>query len=274
MQHTKISVITPSFNQAAFIEQTLLSVQQQAYPCVEHIVVDAASNDGTIDILRSYEGKPGWRHLRWISERDGGQSDGINKGMRLASGEIFAYLCADDTYAPGALAFVDQFFREHPAVDLVYGACDFVDAQGRLIRHKKAKHFSLRRLLRNNLIWQATVFFRARAWDSVGEFNSKLQYAMDYEYWLRAASLCQIAAVDHTLACYRFHANSKSASAVPHLAEGYRVACSFGGGGLQSWYLHRVYWPGTSGLKRWLFAKANQLTHRTTTHVSSWSSYE
>jgi len=251
----KFSVITPSYNQASFIEQTLLSVKEQNYCDLEHIVVDGASKDGTVQILQHYASRAGWSHLRWISEPDHGQTAAINKGFRMGSGDIFAYLCADDFYSPAIFSFVNSYFQEHPKVDLIYGHCTFTDVQGKPLRHKKAVPFEHKRLLRGNFIWQPAVFFRALVWKQIGPLNEALHYAMDYEYWLRAARECRIAAIDRHIAFYRFHQDSKSIRREKELLhEAYCVASKFGGGGVYSWYLHHVYWPNTSGLKRRLFS--------------------
>ena len=252
----KISIVTPSFNQARYLEECLLSVKEKNYSNLEHIVVDGASTDGTVGILKQYSELSGWEHLRWISEPDGGQADAINKGLTLATGDILAYLCADDAYAPGAFDFVNDFFRQHPEVDLIYGECHFIDQRGKVVRRKRAPPFHESHLLRRNLILQPTVFFRAEVWHRVGLFSVSLHYAMDYEYWLRASAVCRIVPVERHLAYYRLHADSKTVKAHRKmLREGYDVACQFGGGGLLSWYLFCVYWPSTARLKRWLFSR-------------------
>jgi glycosyltransferase involved in cell wall biosynthesis len=265
-QLPKISIVTPSFNQAAFIEEALRSVKREEYPGIEHIVVDGNSTDSTVEVLTRHGSQRGWEHLRWFSEPDRGQAHAINKGMHCARGEILAYLCSDDAYAPGALAFAGSFFKEHPAVDCIYGDCWFVDENGQVLRKKKAVPFNAARLQRANCIWQPTVFFRRRAWETVGDFNERLHLAMDYEYWLRMARVARIQAVNRHLAIYRWQQSSKTVTQTgEHLREAYSVARSFGGGGIVSWYLHRVYWPYTAGLKRWMFGKWLALSGRPVT---------
>src|SRR5712692_521613 len=122
----KLSVVTPSYNHADFIEDALQSVKGQNYPSVEHIVVDGASTDETCDILRRYSGRPGWEHLRWISEPDKGQSDAINKGFRMSRGDLVAWLNSDDYLLPGSLQAIAQYAAAHPDVDVVYGDSIFV----------------------------------------------------------------------------------------------------------------------------------------------------
>lgn len=251
----KISIVTPSFNQAAFIEEALWSVKRQDYPNVEHIVMDGASTDGTVEILRRYSAQPGWEHLHWISEPDRGQTHAINKGFACATGDILAYLCADDTYQLETFSFVSQYFAKRLDVDIVYGECCFIDERGAFLRRKRPIPFSKRKLLKMNYVWQPTVFLRSVVWRQVGPFNEELHYAMDYEYWLRSLERCRFDAVDRHLANYRWHRNSKTVSQErKQLVEAYQVARRFGGGGLISWYLHHLYWPNTSGLKRFVFS--------------------
>lgn len=250
----KISIVTPSFNQAAFIEEALWSVKRQDYPNVEHIVMDGASTDGSVEILRRYSAQPGWEHLQWTSEPDRGQTHAINKGFARATGDILAYLCSDDVYAPRAFNFVSEFFSRNPEVELIYGECWFLDEAGAVVRRKRPESFSRTLLLRKNCIWQPTVFFRRKVWEAIGPFNEKLNFAMDYEYWLRVASMARIQSVNRHLACYRWQQDSKTVSRErDQLIEAYAVARQFGGGGLVSWYLHHLYWPNTSSLKRWIF---------------------
>src|SRR5215467_1765166 len=117
----KISIVTPSFNHDGFIEEALLSVKKQNYPNLEHIVVDGGSTDGTLEILQRYGSQPGWGHLRWTSEPDHGQSDALNKGFRLAQGDIVGWLNSDDRYRVGCLQKIVQAFSTHSQADVIYG---------------------------------------------------------------------------------------------------------------------------------------------------------
>jgi glycosyltransferase involved in cell wall biosynthesis len=160
----KISIITPSFNQGAFIEETIQSVLSQEYPNLEYMIVDGGSTDDTLDILHKYQDQ-----LTWISEPDRGQVDAINKGLKLASGEVLAYLNSDDLYLPGALRKVGAYFAEHPQAEWLTGYCRNVDGEGQPIRGliRAYKNFWLSRpsyrvLLVLNYIAQARRIFVPR----------------------------------------------------------------------------------------------------------------
>jgi glycosyltransferase involved in cell wall biosynthesis len=257
MQYLRISIVTPSYNQGRFIEQTILSVLNQGYPNFEHIIIDGGSTDDTIEILKRYP------HLKWISEPDKGPANAINKGFNIATGQIFAYLCSDDLYAEGVFNFINSYFQEHLDVDMIYGECYFIDQYNRILRRKKAIPFNRQRLLKYNFIWQPTVFFRAEVFKRVGPFNEELNYAFDYEWWIRASFYCNIRAVPKHIAYYRWHISSKTvAQESRQLQEAYKVARKFGGGGIWSWYLHHIYWPKTGNLKRSLFSLVRRFINR------------
>ena len=202
-----VSIVTPSLNQGQFIEATILSVCNQDYPHIEHLVMDGGSTDGTLDILRQYEDA-----VFWISEPDEGQSDAINKGLRRAHGDILAYLNADDTYTPGAVATAVGCFEANPDVDMVYGDCNIIDEHSRVVEVIRTKDFDLADLLRTNPIPQPTVFFRRRVLDAVGFFDAHLHYAMDYDYWVRVARQHRIRRIPEVLANFRMYRESKSVS--------------------------------------------------------------
>ena len=214
----KISIVTPSFNQGAFIEEALRSVKEQKYPEVEHIVVDGASNDGTVEILKRYAAKPGWDHLRWISEPDAGQSDALNKGFRMATGEIFGWLNSDDRYRSGCLATTAREFAKHRETDVLYGDYTWMDQGGDVQRIRREIDFSRFILFYHRVLYIATVstFFRRRLFDDGNWLDAKLQYAMDYEFFLRlAARGYHFRHVPSLLADFRWHSQNKS-TALPH----------------------------------------------------------
>src|SRR4029079_9681492 len=139
----RVSVITPSFNQARFLDQTMRSVFDQGYPDLDDIVIDGGSTDGSVDILRRYADRLAY----WVSEPDGGQTHAINKGMQRAHGQVLAYLNSDDCYLPGALRAVAAFFDERPEVGLAYGDCQVIGPGGEVLGFLSRREFDLQRMI-------------------------------------------------------------------------------------------------------------------------------
>lgn len=192
-----VSVVTPSLNRGAFIEETILSVKAQSYPQIEHIVIDGGSTDGTLDILRRY------KHLTWVSEPDKGAADAVNKGWRMARGEVVAILPADDTYTPWAVQCAVDCLTECPCVDMVYGDCNVIDAAGRVFKQLKPGEFDLGKLVRSSMIPGPTVFIRKSVLDKVGLFDTNLKLACDYDLWLRIGLNFQLKHIPRVLANFR-----------------------------------------------------------------------
>mgnify|MGYP001086066400 CR=1 FL=1 len=208
----RITIITPSYNQGEFIGQTIESVLGQGYPDLEYIVMDGGSTDDTVDILKRYDGR-----LHWVSERDRGQSHAINKGLRMATGEIVAFLNSDDLYEPGALMKVGSFFASHPDAGWLTGKCRTVDQNGKEIRRGATLYKNLWLRLRSyrvltvmNYISQPATFWRQQVVDTVGQFDEQWQYAMDYDYSLRVGRRFRLWVLDEYLACFRVHSTSKA----------------------------------------------------------------
>ena len=211
-----VSVVTPSLDQGRFIEETILSIKNQTYPRVEHIIIDGGSTDATLDIIRKYEGT---YNMRWLSEPDEGQSDAINKGWRMAKGEILAYLNADDTYMPGAVETAVEFFAGHPDVSMVYGDCNTMNEAGELIGQYPAAAFDLKEILTlRNMIPQPAVFLRRGVLDKVGYLDTDLYMIMDLDFWIRVGLRLKIQYLPRTLANFRRSPTSKS------MAEGYKFS--------------------------------------------------
>ena len=217
----QISVVTPSFNQARYIEETLQSVRNQECPSLEHIVVDGASTDGTVDLLKRYCSMPGWQHLRWISEPDTGQCDALNKGFRMAKGNIIGWLNSDDRYERDCVSKALEALEINQAVDFVYGDYLIIDETGKELILKREIDFDWDIMLCGlNYIAQPNVFFRKRVFETLGYLNDSLHYVMDYEFWLRAASHgFRFQHIPSPFAACRWHLDAKTVSRNPHIYE-------------------------------------------------------
>lgn len=213
--YPRISLITPSLNQGKFIEATIQSILSQNYPNLEYIVMDGGSSDNTLEVLKRYSSQ-----LKWISEKDNGQTSAINKGLRMANGEIAAYLNADDLLLPGTLFKVAHIFMEHPEAMWVTGQCRIIDENNQEVRRliTAYKNFWLWfgqrfALLMTDYISQPSTFWRARALNDFGYPDENLHYAMDYEYWLRLYSKYPPLFIPEYLSMFRIHHQSKNANA-------------------------------------------------------------
>jgi glycosyltransferase involved in cell wall biosynthesis len=202
-----ISIVTPSYNQVQYIEETIRSVLLQDRPQIEYLIVDGGSLDGTVDIIKKYEDKLTW----WTSETDRGQTDAINKGFARAKGEIFAWLNSDDTYEPGAVTAAVRYLQEHPKIGMVYGDCNYINAAGEVIGKFDAAQTNYRLLRRGyTRIPQQTMFFRAELWRQLGPLDPSFYFAMDYDLWTRIAARTEIRYVPQTWANFRLHTSGKS----------------------------------------------------------------
>lgn len=205
MNEPLVSVITPSYQSARFVAETIESVQRQDYPHIEHIVLDGGSQDGTVDILRRYS------HLTWVSEPDHGQSHALNKGFKMAKGEIIGWLNADDVYTPTAISTAVRFLTENPEADAVYSDQQIVDENGAFLRSGKSRPFDLSALFLENFIRQPTVFLRRHVLEDLGGVDESLHYSMDRELWLRMGSRYRMCYIPNFIgAGFRFHPDTKT----------------------------------------------------------------
>jgi glycosyltransferase involved in cell wall biosynthesis len=204
----RISIVTPSFNQARFISETIESVAAQDYPNLEHIVVDGCSTDGTLDILKRYS------HIRVISEPDRGQADAINKGFKLATGGIWGFLNSDDTFYPGTLDAVAREMDPGRGRHIVMGRCRFVDEQGRYLGIEHPSHFeNHKRVLaiwKGHMIPQPAVFWTPEVWKNCGPMDVQLNFSLDYDLFCRFSKQYSFHCVNQVFATYRLHAASKT----------------------------------------------------------------
>jgi glycosyltransferase involved in cell wall biosynthesis len=213
--YQKISIVTPSLNQGEFLEETIRSVLSQEYSNLEYIVMDGGSSDNTLDILHSFSDR-----VKWISEKDKGQTEAINKGLRMASGEIVSYLNADDLILPGALEKIARTFMEDPDTMWVTGRCRIITESGQETRKPitayknlwlRMHHPSL--LYITDYISQPATFWRASLLGELGYPDESLHYALDYEYFLRLNTQYPLTILPDYLAAFRVHSQSKNANA-------------------------------------------------------------
>ncbi len=202
-----VSIVTPSFNQASFLEDTIQSVLRQDYPRVEYIIVDGGSKDGSLETIKRHADQLAW----WVSEPDQGQTDAINKGFARARGEILAWLNSDDTYLPHAIAEAVQFLQNHNDTGMVYGDANLIDGEGTIIGKFPARQTDYQRLRRGFVhIPQQASFFRASLWQKVGPLDPSFYFAMDYDLWVRLARISSLAYYPHLWANFRLHETGKS----------------------------------------------------------------
>jgi glycosyltransferase involved in cell wall biosynthesis len=208
LEWPRISIITPSFNQGEFIEETIRSILLQNYPNFEYFVVDGVSTDDTIVTLNKYE-----KYLSWISESDEGQTDAINKGLKRATGDIIAYMNSDDIYLPGTFYKIAEFFKQNPDVDMVYGNVVHINKKSDIYEYPKTEQVTLEKIFTFNIyIPQPTVFLRKSLIEDIGFFDKNLHLAMDYDYWIRVIPNHKIIYFKEFLAGARIYPEAKSSS--------------------------------------------------------------
>ena len=204
----KVSVVIPSLDQAAFLEQAILSVLDQRGIDFEVIVIDGGSSDGSQEIIERHA----HRLAYWVSEPDSGQSEAINKGWAQASGDVLCWLNADDYYLPGALATAGGYLSSAPEVGVVYGDCFVVDRDGAVTGRQAPRPFDLVDFVMrcNDYIPSGSTFLRASVAATVGTLGEDLHYLMDQDYWLRCGLVTTIRAIPDTLSCFRVYPEAKT----------------------------------------------------------------
>lgn len=207
--YPKISIVTPSYNQGMFLEQTILSVLDQDYPNLEYIIIDGGSTDNSVEIIKKYEHQLAY----WVSEPDRGQSHALNKGFQKVTGDIVGWINSDDVYfSSDVFKKVAIWFQEHPEFDACYGHNIYVGANGQLLFCRKAFPVFHKGLLRVwNFINQPTVFFRSQVLDTC-QVSERYQFCMDYDFWLEMAETYQFGCFNILAAAARWHSMCKTVS--------------------------------------------------------------
>lgn len=224
----KISIITTNFNTGEYLEQTILSIlNQKGNFDLEYIIIDGGSKDNSLDIIKKYdkeikEGKWGSHiEFKYVSEKDRGQSDGINKGLRMATGEVVAFLNADDLYTDGTLEKVATYFKENPDCMWLTGYCRIIDENNNEIRKYVTEYknnclekLTLNSLLIEDVISQPATFWRKSFMNKVGYLDENLHYAMDHDYWARMEIESRLHLIREYLAEFRFTSDTKTGSSI------------------------------------------------------------
>lgn len=205
-----VSIVTPVFNSERFIEKTIISIREQTYSNIEHIVVDGGSTDRTLEIVKCYP------EIRLISERDEGMYDAINKGLRLARGSILAYLNSDDLYLPNTVEIAVESFNKWPDLEIIYGDCYFIDEYGKILYKEKAPQFdwALFLSLRGQIVSQPAIFWQKKIHEKYGFFNTDYKLCGDYDFFMRVFSGKLARHCGHTTAMFRIHSCALSQKTV------------------------------------------------------------
>lgn len=200
-----VSIVTPSYNQGRFIKKTIDSVLSQDYSNIEYIIMDGVSTDETIDILKSYDNR-----FKWISQKDNGQTDAINRGLMIGKGEIVTWLNSDDTYEAGAISRIVKFFNENPEAKFVHGNGNYIDVNDKFIERYPSEKCSFERFHRSCPVCQPAAFWKKEIMNDIGYLNEKWNYGMDYDYWIRISRKYELYFIEDYLANTRVHPDAKT----------------------------------------------------------------
>jgi len=204
----RITIVTPSFDQAKYLPETIESVLKQDYPNLEYIIIDGGSTDGSVDVIKRYE-----RHLSyWVSEKDSGQSEAINKGFKKATGELFTWVNSDDVLLPGSLQTVAEYYGKCNQPDIITGNVVYIDDKGRITRFLRLPRQSRFFFFRG--VWHASapaVFFKTSLFHAVGGVNPDYHLCMDLDLWMKMMKKdARVAHVSRYLGAFRWHENAKT----------------------------------------------------------------
>lgn len=220
-----VSIITPSYNQAEYLEQTIQSVLSQDYPNLEYLIVDGGSTDGSLDIIKKYQNQLVW----WTSERDKGQADGINKGLERSRGEFVAWLNSDDLYHSGTILAAVRALQNNPDCNLVFGNVAAIDSSGATTNLMKYGDWGIEDLLHFEIIGQPAVFMRRAALERTGYLDLSFHLLLDHQLWLRIGAVGGMRHIDQVWASARFHPTAKNvARAEAFGEEAYRIVAWMG----------------------------------------------
>jgi glycosyltransferase involved in cell wall biosynthesis len=205
----KISIVIPSFNQGIFLQETIESILNQCYPNLEIILIDGGSTDGTMNIIKKYE-----EYFKyWVSEKDSGQSNAINKGLKVATGDIFAWQNSDDAYLPGTFKYISEVFQNKKNIDVIFGGWNFINEKREKLSTRTLKRFNVIKLRAGYSIPpQPAVFFRKSSIERVGGLNELKNQVMDYDLYVKIINNDNIFITDRILGNFRIHSASKTIS--------------------------------------------------------------
>jgi glycosyltransferase involved in cell wall biosynthesis len=201
-----VSIISPSYNQAAFLEKTIRSVLDQDYPNIEYLIADGGSSDGSVDIIRKYEDMLTW----WVSEKDKGQAEAINKGFSRAKGEYIAWINSDDYYLPGAVSQAVQSLEQNPDAGLVFGNVQVVNREGEILNTLSYGDWGLEELMSFHIIGQPSVFLRRSVLQKAGFLDTNYHFLLDHQLWLRMGLLAGVKYIPNLWSRAHYHEGCKN----------------------------------------------------------------